>query len=68
MFSWKFLKDSLERSLSTFAQAYISSAVVFGGILDSQALKVAAGAAILSVFKAVAATFKGDKESASLVA
>lgn len=67
MFSLKFVRDSAERAVATFAQAYVAGAVVLGGILDYQALKVAAGAAVLSVFKSVAATKVGDKETASLV-
>lgn len=67
MISVQFLKDSAERALATFAQAYVASAVVFGGILDLQALKVAAGAAVLSVFKSLAASKVGDSDSASLV-
>jgi len=55
MFSKALLKDLAERAISTFAQAYVASAVVLGGILDQQALKVAAGAGVLSIFKAVAA-------------
>lgn len=67
MFSVKFIKDSAERAIATFAQAYVAAAVVLGGILDQQALKVAAGAAVLSIFKAVAATKVGDKDTAALV-
>lgn len=67
MFTLKFLRDAAERAVATFAQAYVASAVVLGGIMDFNALKVAAGAAVLSIFKAVAATKFGDSESAGLV-
>jgi len=67
MFSKAFLKDLAERAISTFAQAYVASAVVLGGILDQQALKVAAGAGVLSIFKAVAASYKGDPQTGSLL-
>lgn len=68
MFTSAFVKDTAERVLATFAQAYIASATIFGEILDFDALKVAAGAAVLSIFKALAARQVGDKESASLTA
>lgn len=67
MFSAKFIKDALERAISTVAQAYVASAVVLGGVFDYTAFKVALGAGILSLFKSVAATKVGDKESASIV-
>lgn len=67
MFTLKFVKDALERALATFAQGYVAAvAVLPGDILDFNALKVAAGAAVLSIFKAVAASKFGDSESASL--
>lgn len=67
MFSGKFLKDLLERAVATFAQGYVAAvAVLPGDILDFDALKVAAGAAVLSVFKAFAALKVGNEESASL--
>lgn len=67
MFSLKFVKDTAERVLATFSQAYIASTVVLpGDIFDKEALKVALGAAVLSVFKAVAARYKGSPETASL--
>lgn len=66
MFTGHFWKDAAERVLSTFAQSYAASVVVFGGIFDVKALEVAIGAAVLSLFKSIAATQVGDKESASL--
>lgn len=68
MFSGKFLKDLFERAVATFAQGYVAAvAVLPGDILDFDALKVAAGAAVLAIFKAVAASRVGDQESAGLV-
>lgn len=66
MFSGRFLRDAAERVIATFAQSYIATAVVLGGLFDNKALMVAAGAAILSLFKALAASQIGEKESASL--
>lgn len=67
MFSGKFLRDLAERAVATFAQAYVAAAVVLPGeFFDSESLKVAVGAAILSVFKAVAASKVGNEDSASL--
>lgn len=66
IFTNAFLKDAAERVIVTFAQGYISAAVVLGGILDIDALKVAAGAAVLSFFKSIAASQIGDRDSASL--
>lgn len=68
MFSVKFLKDSLERAVASFAGALLSVGIVTSdGYFDSQTLKIAAGAAIASVLKALVASRVGDKESASLV-
>lgn len=66
LFTNAFLKDTVERVIVTFAQGYISAAIVLGGILDIDALKVAAGAAVLSFFKSIAASKIGNEESASL--
>lgn len=66
LFSGAFIKDAAERVVVTFAQGYISAAVVLGGILDYDALKVAAGAAVLSFFKAIVASKIGNEDSASL--
>lgn len=68
MFSKTFLTDLLERAISTFAQAYGAAAVVVGhNVFDLTSLKVAGGAAVLAVLKAVAASYKGDPQTASLV-
>jgi hypothetical protein len=66
MFTGQFWKDAAERVIATFAQSYAASAVVLGGIFDVKALEVAIGAAILALFKSIAASQVGDKESASL--
>lgn len=67
MFSGLFWKDTFERVVVTFAEGYVASAVVLGGaILDQQSLKIAAGAAVISFFKAIAASKIGSKDSASL--
>lgn len=67
MFSKKFVTDLAERAISTFAQAYVAAAVVTGGIFDVQALKIGAGAFVLSIFKGVAASYKGDPQTASVL-
>ena len=68
VFSVSFAKDLLERAVATFAQAYVAAAVVLpGDLFDVQSLKVAAGAAVLAIFKGVAASYKGDPSTASLV-
>lgn len=67
MFTKKFFVDLLERTLASFAQAYVAAqAVLPGDLLDIVALKVAIGASILAILKGVAATKTGDNESASL--
>lgn len=68
IFSIKFLKDTVERVIATFAQAYVAATVVLpGDLIDKESLKVALGAAILAVFKAFAAKYKGDSDTASFV-
>lgn len=67
MFQPAFLKDLAERAISTFAQAYVAAAVVLpGNLYDFQSVKLAAGAGLLSVLKALAARYKGDPATASL--
>lgn len=66
MFTGKFWRDAAERIVASFAGSYVASAAVFGGILDYKALEIAAGAAIFSLFKSLAASQIGDKDSASL--
>lgn len=68
MFSLTFIKDALERAISTAAQALLGAGVVLdGGFFSSDNLKIAGAAAIASVLKAIVATKVGDKESAGLV-
>lgn len=71
IFSRNFVKDAIERAISTAAQA---AAAVIGvaavSVLDvdwSQVGGVSALAAILSVLKSLAATRRGNPEDASLV-
>lgn len=66
MFDVKFWKDAVERVVASFAGTYVSSAAVFGGIFDYKALEIAAGAAVFSLFKSLAASQIGNKDSASL--
>lgn len=68
MFSVKFIKDALERAVSTAAQALLGAGIVLdGSFFSSNNLKVAAAAAVASVLKSIVATQVGDKESAGLV-
>ena len=65
MFTQRFIKDSLERAVATFAQAWVAAMAVPGpDWMD--ALKVAGGAALVAIGKAVAATRVGDPETASI--
>ena len=72
MFTWTFWKDALERAFSTAAQAVIGIYFV-GDVFTSEipftweAGLTAAGTGFgLTILKSVAASFVGDKESASL--
>jgi hypothetical protein len=65
LFNQRFIKDSLERGISTFAQAW-AAAMAIPGPDWIDALKVAGVAAAICIAKAVAATRVGDSESASL--
>ena len=68
MFSLSFIKDALERAISTAAQALLGAGVVLdGSFFSSDNLKIAGAAAIASILKALVATRIGDKESAGLV-
>lgn len=68
MFSLTFLKDALERAISTAAQALLGAGVVLdGSFFSSNNLKIAGAAAVASVLKAIVATRVGDSESAGLV-
>lgn len=65
LFNPRFIKDSLERGVATFAQAW-AAAMAVPGPDWADALKIAGVAALIAVAKAVAATRVGDSESASL--
>lgn len=65
LFNQRFIKDSLERGLSTFAQAWAAAMAIPGPAWDDS-LRIAGVAALISIAKAVAATRVGDSESASL--
>lgn len=68
MFSWAFVKDSLERAIATFAQALLAAGVVLpDGYFEADNLKIAGAAAFAAVLKAIVASHFGDKDSASLV-
>ena len=72
MFNRKFLTDLAERAISTAAQAALSL-IGIDALFDSfnadwQAIaSVAAGGAVLSVLKGLAARHTGDPNSASFV-
>ena len=65
MFTQRFIKDSLERGVSTFAQAW-AAAMAIPGPDWADALKVAGVAALIAIAKAVAATRVGDPETAAM--
>ena len=65
MLNQRFIKDSLERGVSTFAQAW-AAAMAIPGPDWGDSLKIAGVAALISIAKAVAATKVGDPETASL--
>ena len=65
MFNQRFIKDSLERGISTFAQAWVA-AMAIPGPDWGDSLKIAGVAALISIAKAIAATRVGDSETASL--
>jgi hypothetical protein len=71
MFTQKFLKDLLERAVSTAAQTAIVAIPTSLELVQSVHWDVVAGAAglgfILSVLKGVAASKVGHSDSASLV-
>ena len=70
MFNKKWAKDTLERVLSTTAQSIL--VYVGGDVLNAwdfdwkNALGIAAGSALLTFLKCVAASKVGDENSASL--
>ena len=65
MFTQRFIKDSLERGVSTFAQAW-AAAMAIPGPDWVDALKVAGVAALICMAKAVAASRVGDPETAAM--
>lgn len=68
MFSLTFIKDALERAISTAAQALLGAGVVLdGSFFSSNNLKIAGAAAIASILKALVAKKVGDSETAGLV-
>ena len=71
MFTLKFWKDASERAIRTAAQALLALwATDISGVLEvdwTQAGSVAALAAVTSVLMSVAATGRGNPESASSI-
>lgn len=68
MFSFTFIKDALERAISTAAQALLAANVVLdGSFFSSDNLKIAGAAAIAAILKAIVASKVGDGDNASLV-
>ena len=65
MFNQRFIKDTLERAVATFAQAWVAAMAVPGPDW-SDSLKVAGVAALVAMGKAVAARKVGDPETASV--
>ena len=65
MFNQRFIKDSLERGISTFAQAW-AAAMAVPGPDWGDSLKIAGVAALIDIAKAVAARKVGDPETASV--
>ena len=65
MFNQRFIKDSLERGVSTFAQAWVA-AMAIPGPDWGDSLRIAGVASLICIAKAVAATRVGDSETASL--
>ncbi len=65
MFNQRFIKDSLERGISTFAQAW-AAAMAVPGPDWSDSFKIAGVAALIAIAKAVAARKVGEPETASV--
>ena len=65
MFNQRFIKDSLERGVSTFAQAW-AAAMAIPGPDWGDSLQIAGVASLICLAMAVAATRGGDSEAASL--
>ena len=71
MFTLEFWKDALERAIRTAAQALVASwATGITGVLDVnwiQAASVAGLAALTSVLMSLAATGRGNSDTASML-
>ena len=67
MFTQKFMMDTAERAIATFAQAFIAAFVV-ADMATAKVACVAGLSAVLSMLKGIVATKRGDAESASLLA
>jgi hypothetical protein len=65
LFNQRFIKDSLERGISTFAQAW-AAAMAVPGPDWADSFKIAGVAALIAIAKAVAARKVGDPETASV--
>jgi hypothetical protein len=65
LFTQRFIKDSLERGVATFAQAW-AAAMAVPGPDWGDSFKIAGVAALISIAKAVAASRVGDPETASM--
>ena len=65
MLNQRFIKDSLERGIATFAQAW-AAAMAIPGPDWCDALQIAGVAALIAIAKAIAAPRVGDPETASL--
>ena len=65
MLNQRFIKGSLDRGISTFAQAW-AAAMAVPGPDWSDSLKIAGVAALIAIAKAVAARKVGDPETASV--
>lgn len=68
LFTAKFWKDAIERIVASFAGALLSAGVLLpGDFFDSNNLKVALGAALVALLKALVASRVNNPDSASLV-
>lgn len=71
MWSMKFARDTLERTIRTMAQALLgllgSQAVSITALDWPQMLSITAGAGIAAILTAIVATGVGDHESASFI-
>lgn len=67
MFSKSFLKDAAERIVASFVGGFTAAYNPVANLDLTTSLKVALGAGIFSALKALAAKFRSDPETASLV-